>query len=777
MTITVLPSRNEYTSAASQTVFNYTFKIFASTDLNVYITASGAVADDSTDLTTSYTVTGLGDESGGTIVLTTGANSGDLVTIVSNIPSSRTTDYQNNGDFRPDTVNDDFDRVVSIVKKIEDTTNRSVVSPQSQQGPKPLTLPNPIADKLLRWNGAETGLENVDLATISPSTVFLQDLIIGKSSIASMKADLTLEIGQFIETKGYRTDNDTGGGQYLVVTGGTGADDGFRYHDLDNGLQAELIINGPIKVTQAGADPTGVIESSDALNTALDIVNNNLFANVFEVQAGTYKVNKAVVMTFAFVSGLRQDVIMNWNKSRIIPDTGYTGALFQFEADIETSVLNRNTSVIINEMHCQGKDVSTFNDFGILVRGAFNMVFNNCRMKFVDVGVSLTTVSEVTFNQINCEQCGTGIEGDGYQAFVTDLSSVVLIQPVMFLMKDFHINLKGVGIFECIGGSLVVGNDAAFVPTSVMRLDGGAFLRNVKVSGVAFEQTVQLPDSVIKILGNEDISSTNTFPPCITIENCGLLTRDGVIADPTIPYVSANTVTNLRIDHNRFPNNATTTNFINVLNTRTVEIGQNYPQENFWASVTIQDSSYNLTGYNGQFDNRNLDIETVAARRASISATSSFTRSGGGNSILSSGEMVLTVNSSQFIGGEDYVLTANIKPNGTARLSVFYDGVFVKGKDYVDTGTQFLNLFVPVDNIVSDPTKDFKFKIQLLSGTDVQIRSFDILSKHSLLIPLTSDIIPTVAPPIANLLLESDLAFATTWGWKHNGTNWIGLTV
>ena len=67
MTITTSPSRNEYTSSASQTVFNYTFKIYVSTDLNVYVTPVGQVANDATDITTAYTVDSgtIGDDAGG----------------------------------------------------------------------------------------------------------------------------------------------------------------------------------------------------------------------------------------------------------------------------------------------------------------------------------------------------------------------------------------------------------------------------------------------------------------------------------------------------------------------------------------------------------------------------------------------------------------------------------------------------------------------------------------------------------------------------------------
>ena len=76
MTISVAKARNEYTANAGQTIFNYTFKIFESTDLNVYITPAGQIANDSTDLTTSYTVdpVTIGDEDGGFFTLSTGTS-------------------------------------------------------------------------------------------------------------------------------------------------------------------------------------------------------------------------------------------------------------------------------------------------------------------------------------------------------------------------------------------------------------------------------------------------------------------------------------------------------------------------------------------------------------------------------------------------------------------------------------------------------------------------------------------------------------------------------
>jgi len=218
MTISVLPARNEFTANAGQTIFNYTFKIFSVTDLNVYITPAGQEANDSTDLTTAFTVLGVGDEDGGSITLTTGTNLNDLLTIVSNTPSSRTTDYQNNGDFRPDTVNADFDRVVALVKKIEDSTNRSLLSAQSKQGPKPLSLPEPVIGELLRWNDTLSGLENISLSELPVGTFPVDRLALNYTTLAAWQADTSAQAGDVVTTA-ERATGDDGGAKGDVISG------------------------------------------------------------------------------------------------------------------------------------------------------------------------------------------------------------------------------------------------------------------------------------------------------------------------------------------------------------------------------------------------------------------------------------------------------------------------------------------------------------------------------------------------------------------------------
>ncbi len=251
MTISTLPARNEYTANAGQTVFNYTFKIFTSTDLNVYVTPAGQAPNDSTDLRTDYTVTGIDDESGGTIIFNTGITNNYLVTIVSNIPSNRTTDYQNNSDFRPNVVNDDFDRVVSITKKIEDTVNRTLLLPQSQQDPKPLSLPDPVAGYSVRWNGDASGLENFQLASgASPAG----ENVINYASLDVAVNDVNMVLGQASNLK-ERTTGNGGGAMWDTVLASTVTPNGYNIVQCVGVPTLALVLrkSTPQCVTQYGA--------------------------------------------------------------------------------------------------------------------------------------------------------------------------------------------------------------------------------------------------------------------------------------------------------------------------------------------------------------------------------------------------------------------------------------------------------------------------------------------------------------------------------------------
>tara|TARA_R110002020_G_scaffold288985_4_gene504456 strand:+ start:312 stop:2615 length:2304 start_codon:yes stop_codon:yes gene_type:complete len=268
MTITAQDARDEYTATAGQTIFNYTFKIYADTELDVYITPSGQEADDSADLTTAYTVdpSTIGDPDGGFITLDSGANSGDLVTIVSSMPYNRTVDYQNSGDFLPDTVNGDNDRQVSQIKQVADLANRSLLFPQSLQNASSLSLPLPDAGLYLKWNAGETGLEN----TGAPVQVIYNSTI---GTVAELKASASIGEGEIVITMGYSSTGDGGDNVYIsrAVTGAS--DDGGSVIKSVGNPAIEFVgvfPGGVVNIAQFGAIGDGSTLNKVTNKTALE---------------------------------------------------------------------------------------------------------------------------------------------------------------------------------------------------------------------------------------------------------------------------------------------------------------------------------------------------------------------------------------------------------------------------------------------------------------------------------------------------------------------------
>ena len=293
MTITTNPSRDEYTSTAGQTVFNYTFKIYANTDLNVYVTPSGQSPDDSADLTTDYVVdTGtIGDEAGGFITFNTPLNNGDAVTIVSAIPYDRTVDYQNNGDFLPETVNDDNDRQVSQIKQILEQIGRTLQFQESLQGASTLSLPDPIAANFMRWKSDLTGLENVEL--VDGALVVGNGQLLIFPTVAAMKASASalLVPGVNVQTQGYYSAGDGGGANYLIVS--PQAADEFGDHTLVNGNIVVLQFNGSINILAFGAS-TSNADNQPNIQAAINRFSSE--GGVIEVPAGNFTILLPLVL-------------------------------------------------------------------------------------------------------------------------------------------------------------------------------------------------------------------------------------------------------------------------------------------------------------------------------------------------------------------------------------------------------------------------------------------------------------------------------------------------
>jgi hypothetical protein len=121
--------RDRYVANQGQTVFPYTFRIFAASDLVVERLRNNTTT--TLQLNVDYTVSGVGNNTGGNVTLTQGAEQGDIIAIVSNQPNQRSTDFTESGDFRAAALNAEFDRIWIGIQQLAQDVSRQITRPLS----------------------------------------------------------------------------------------------------------------------------------------------------------------------------------------------------------------------------------------------------------------------------------------------------------------------------------------------------------------------------------------------------------------------------------------------------------------------------------------------------------------------------------------------------------------------------------------------------------------------------------------------------------------------
>jgi len=127
MTISSTTVKNSYSGNGTLDTFNYTFKIFADSDLQVIIRDATATETVKT-LTTHYTVTGAGNANGGTIVFTTGniPTATETVVIRRAVPQTQAIDYIANDPFPAESHEEGLDRSMMSIQQLQEEVDRSI---------------------------------------------------------------------------------------------------------------------------------------------------------------------------------------------------------------------------------------------------------------------------------------------------------------------------------------------------------------------------------------------------------------------------------------------------------------------------------------------------------------------------------------------------------------------------------------------------------------------------------------------------------------------------
>lgn len=119
------------TATASQTVFTYDFPIAATSDITILKVAASDGAVTTLVYSTDYTLTGVGNDAGGTFVLTSGATVNDIYVAYGNTPYARATDFTGATEVTTDALNTDYNEEEKQIQQNNRDISRCIRIPLS----------------------------------------------------------------------------------------------------------------------------------------------------------------------------------------------------------------------------------------------------------------------------------------------------------------------------------------------------------------------------------------------------------------------------------------------------------------------------------------------------------------------------------------------------------------------------------------------------------------------------------------------------------------------
>jgi hypothetical protein len=307
-TVNDLTARVQYVATAGQTVFDYTFPIFEAGDLVVNVAGSN---------TTNFTVSGEGNDTGGTVTLGTACTLGQIVTIYRDIEISRDTDVQQNGQWSSSSYNNEQDKIYLIMQQLRDAQLRSLQLPildTTTVDWDTLTDVENRKGKYFYFNATTGALE---MATSLTTTAITQS-VVGGALYPRTAAEIAASV---------------------VPTN-------YAYP--------------PGNVMRYGADPLGVSSSQTAFDAATLVASKTATQatpGIIEVPAGDYKVNWLI-----------QDKDYLWVRTagfrtRLLPIANTSPVL-----DVVSSVLGSVTGLRIESMLIDSQTSGVATGAGIGVR-------------------------------------------------------------------------------------------------------------------------------------------------------------------------------------------------------------------------------------------------------------------------------------------------------------------------------------------------------------------------------------------------------------------------
>lgn len=251
MTVATSTNRVDYTGNGSTTVFSFSFRIFANSDL-VVTRATPAGVETTLVLGTDYTVTGAGSYNGGSVTLASALANNYKLTILRELDLTQETDLRNQGSFFAETHEDVFDRMTMVAQQLQEQIDRSAKLPiTSAEDTEAL-----IADIVLLADISG------DIGTVADNIADIQN---AEENATAAAASAVLANDWATKTSGA-----VAGGEYSAKYHATAAASSASSASSSASTASTAATNAGNSATAAAASESAAAASAAAAATALD---------------------------------------------------------------------------------------------------------------------------------------------------------------------------------------------------------------------------------------------------------------------------------------------------------------------------------------------------------------------------------------------------------------------------------------------------------------------------------------------------------------------------
>ena len=265
--ITVDPPSQHVADGATK-VFAIAFMFQQDSDIIVKeVSTTGVVTTVSSSL---YTVSGAGDQTGGSITYTTAPASGITVLIDSAIPLTQGTDYVESDAFPAATHENALDKLTLITKQLNRLVDRCVKFPDTETIPISSTYPvvGSRQSQIPYFNSA--GLLDYLAVTSLGSPILVNAP--KYDTVAGVRGITDAATIPFLITLGTVSSTDGVWGLWnrTATSGGSGDNTGTKIVTTSESAVYERVFTGPLNAKWFGCVADGVTDDSDALQRAWD---------------------------------------------------------------------------------------------------------------------------------------------------------------------------------------------------------------------------------------------------------------------------------------------------------------------------------------------------------------------------------------------------------------------------------------------------------------------------------------------------------------------------